>query len=109
MKEKININTMESGIYVKGVVISSTATAFDKKDKSGITVRVTHEMALQPGIAKWEEFHEPKLGLIEVQDGEVTKFPKLPEFKPVTLKVGKVREFNGTISLSNAELIEESA
>ena len=106
MTKEIEIKKMESGVYVKGIVISSTATAFDKKDKSGITVRVTHEMALQPGIAKWEEFQEPKVGEIEVQEGEVTLFPKLPEFKPVTLKVGRVREFNGTISLSNAELIE---
>lgn len=104
--KSINTETLESGIYVKGMVISSTARAFDKKDKSGIAIRVTHELALQPGIAKWEEYHEPKVGHIEVQDGEVTKFPRLEEFKPIVLKVGRVREFNGTVSLSNAEVIE---
>jgi hypothetical protein len=46
------------------VVMSSGAKAHKRKDGTGGFVIVRHELALQPGMAVWEVFHDPKDGQI---------------------------------------------
>ena len=51
--DKPNISTPvmpANGIYVLGVIVSNRAKAFQRKDGSGVSVVVEHEIALQPGV-----------------------------------------------------------
>jgi hypothetical protein len=48
---------------------------------------VRYELALQPGLAVWEAFHDPKDGKVKLDGENVFAFPKLPEFQQLTLKV----------------------
>jgi hypothetical protein len=48
---------------------SGTAKAHKRKDGTGVFVIVRHELALQPGLAVWEAFHDPKHGQVKL-DGE---------------------------------------
>jgi len=49
---------------------------------------VTHEIATQPGVVEYSQFldiaKEPGL---RVQGDDVLEYPKLPDMKPVSLKV----------------------
>ena len=109
MKTENSTHGLKEGIYVKGIAISSTATAFPKKDKSGNTVKVTHEFALRPGTVKWDQFFDPKDEEVTLENGEVTDFPRLEEFKLYLLRVTKVKEYYGVISLQHAEIMPEEA
>ena len=40
-----------------------------------------HELALQPGLAVWEAFHDPKDGKVKLDGENVVAFPKLAEFR----------------------------
>ena len=71
--EKLN------GLFVRGVVMSSMAKVFNRKDGSGKVVCVRHEFALQPGMAVWEEYHDPKDGKVKLDGENVVEFPKQPE------------------------------
>ncbi len=82
-----------NGIYVRGVVISNRANAFRRKDGSGMLVKVSHEIALQPGVAIWERYFSPGTDL-EVRvgsDGKVLSFPTLEEFKPISIRVERFK------------------
>ena len=61
--EKLN------GLFVRGVVMSSVAKVLKRKDGTGVFVIVRNEIALQPGLATWEAFHDPKDGKVKL-DGE---------------------------------------
>ena len=76
--EKLN------GLFVRAVVMSSTAKVLKRKDGTGMFVIARHELALQPGLAVWEAFHDPKDGKVKLDGENVIEFPKLPEFKQVT-------------------------
>src|SRR6478736_1755937 len=76
-----------NGLLVVGVVMSSTARAFNRKDGSGKVICVRHELALQPGLAVWEEYPELKDGKVKLDGDNVVEFPKLPEFQQITIKV----------------------
>ncbi|MEM7147119.1 MAG: hypothetical protein AAF591_18515 [Verrucomicrobiota bacterium] len=85
-------NNSQCGIFARGIVVSSTADAFERKDGSGVTVRVAHELALRPGMALFEQWLDPKTDArVSVQNLEVKKFPQLAEFKTVTLHAERYR------------------
>jgi hypothetical protein len=97
--EKLN------GLFVRGIVMSSAARALKRKDGTGAFVVARHEIALQPGMAVWEAFHDPKEGKVKLDGENVIEFPKLPEFKPVTLKVLRWEEKDKRFIIKEAELV----
>jgi hypothetical protein len=97
--EKLN------GLFVRGVVISSTAKVLKRKDGTGVFVIARHELALQPGLAVWEVFHDPKDGKVKLDGENVMEFPKLPEFQQVTLKVLRWEEKDKRFVIKEAELV----
>ena len=80
-------NEKLNGLFVRGVVMSSTAKAFNRKDGSGKVICIRHELALQPGLAIFEEYPELKDGKVKLDGDNVIEFHKLPEMQQVTLKV----------------------
>ena len=92
-------NDKLNGLFVRGVVMSSTAKAHKRKDGTGVFVIVRHELALQPGLAVWEAFHDPKDGLVKLDGEQVLTFPKLTDFQQVTLKVLRWEEGSSTFSV----------
>ena len=99
---------MKHGVFVHGTVLSSTATLFDRKDKSGQFVRIRHEIATKPGVIDYEQILDPaKDAGVKVEGGKITVFPTFPEDKPITLKCdpGAIREFKGKVKITRAELI----
>jgi hypothetical protein len=97
--EKLN------GLFIRGVVMSSVAKAHKRKDGSGVFVIVRYELALQPGMAVWEAFHDPKDGKIKLEGEVVTVFPRLPEFQQITLKVLRWEERDKRLLVKEAELV----
>ena len=63
-----------NGLFVRGVVMSSTAKALKRKDGTGSFVVARHELALQPGLAVWEAFHDPKDGKVKLDGENVIEF-----------------------------------
>lgn len=97
-----------NGIYVIGVVVSNRAKAFQRKDGSGISVVVEHEVALQPGVAVWQRYYDPKKDAgVRVESETVTEYPKLKEFGAVTIRAAKLRtdEHTGQVTIKGGELI----
>jgi hypothetical protein len=97
--EKLN------GLFVRGVVMSSTAKALKRKDGTGVFVIVRNEIALQPGMAVWEAFYDPKDGKVKLDGDKVVEFPKLPELQQVTLKVLRWEEQDKRFIIKDAELV----
>lgn len=81
-----------NGLFVRGVVISSTAKLIKRKDGSGIFVCVRHEIALQPGLAVWEEYPDLNGDKVKIEGDQLIEFRRLPELKPVELKVLRWQE-----------------
>jgi hypothetical protein len=94
-----------NGLFVRGVVMSSTAKAHKRKDGTGMFVIVRHEIALQPGLAVWEAFHDPKDGKVKLDGENVVEFHKLPEFQQVTLKVLRWEERDKRLIIKEAEMV----
>jgi hypothetical protein len=95
-----------NGFYVQGVVISTAARLFRRKDGSGVGVRVITELALQPGVATYERFFDPtKDTEVKVLGEQVVSFPKLPDFSPVTFRVEKYRVFDEKLVITAAERV----
>jgi hypothetical protein len=97
--EKLN------GLFVRGVVMSSTAKVFNRKDGSGKVVCVRHEIALQPGMAVFEEYPDLKDGKVKLDGDKVVEFPKLPEMQQVTLKVLRWEEKDKRFIIKEAHLV----
>jgi hypothetical protein len=97
--EKLN------GLFVRGIVMSSVAKVLKRKDGTGVFVIVRNEIALQPGLATWEAFHDPKDGKVKLDGDNVVEFPKLPDFQPVTLKVLRWEEKDKRFVIKDAELV----
>ncbi len=97
--EKVN------GLFVRGVVMSSAAKVHKRKDGTGVFVIVRHEIALQPGLAVWEAFHDPKDGKVKLDGENVVAFPKVPEFQQLTLKVLRWEERNKGLVIKEAEIV----
>jgi hypothetical protein len=85
--------------------MSSTAKVLKRKDGTGVFVIARHELALQPGLAVWEAFHDPKDGKVRLDGENVIEFPKLPEFKQVTLKVMRWEEKDKRFIIKDAEVV----
>jgi hypothetical protein len=94
-----------NGLFVVGVVMSSTAKAHKRKDGTGVFVIARHELALQPGLAVWEAFHDPKDGKVKLDGENVVEFPKLPEFQQVTLKVLRWEERDKRLVIKEAQIV----
>jgi len=94
-----------NGLFVVGVVMSSTAKAFNRKDGSGKVICVRHELALQPGLAVWEEYPELKDGKVKLDGDNVVEFPKLPEFQQITLKVIRWDERDKRLVIKEAQIV----
>ncbi|MFT3782460.1 MAG: hypothetical protein QM790_10640 [Nibricoccus sp.] len=89
-----------NGVYVRGVVVSNRAKAFQRKDGSGVSVVVETEIALQPGVAIFQRYYDPKKDTgIRVEGENVVEFPKLKEFQSVTIKAARVRSDDQTQQL----------
>lgn len=97
--EKLN------GLFVRGVDMSSTAKVFNRKDGSGKVVCVRHELALQPGLAVFEEYPELKDGKVKLDGDNVIEFHKLPEFQQVTLKVLRWAERDKRLIIKEAQMV----
>ena len=97
--EKLN------GLFVRGVVMSSTAKAFNRKDGSGKVICVRHELALQPGLAVFEEYPDLKEGKVKLDGDNVVEFPRLAEFQHVTLKVLRWDERDKRLVIKEAQLV----
>ena len=97
--EKLN------GLFVRGVVMSSVAKVLKRKDGTGVFVIVRNEIALQPGLATWEAFHDPKDGKVKLDGENVIEFPKLPDFQQVTLKVLRWEEKDKRFVFKDAEVV----
>jgi len=91
--------------FVRGVVMSSTAKTHKRKDGTGVFVIARHELALQPGLAVWEAFHDPKDGKVKLDGENVVAFPKLPEFQQITLKVLRWEERDKRLVIKDAEMV----
>ena len=98
-------NDKLNGLFVRGVVMSSTAKAHKRKDGTGVFVIVRHELALQPGLALWEEFHDPKDGKVKLDGENVVTFPKLPDFQQVMAKVLRWEERDKRLVIKEGELV----
>ena len=106
MVEKTNrTGAALNGLFVRGVVMSSTAKALKRKDGTGMFVIARHELALQPGLALWEAFHDPKDGKVKLDGENVIEFPKLADFQQVTLKVLRWEEKDKRFIIKDAELV----
>jgi len=98
-------NEKLNGLFVRGVVMSSTAKVFNRKDGSGKVVCVRHEIALQPGMAVFEEYPDLKDGKVKLDGDKVVEFPKLPEMQQVTLKVLRWEEKDKRFIIKEAQLV----
>ncbi len=95
-----------SGVFVRGIVVSSQAFAFQRKDGSGIVVKVAHELALQPGVAVFERYVDPKEdSSIKLEGETITEFPRYKDFETVVLKVLKIRQDKERLVISAAERV----
>ena len=90
---------------MRGVTLCSSAKAHKRRDGTGVFVIVRHELALQPGLAVWEVFHDPKDGRVKLEGENVAEFPKMPEFQQVTLKVLRWEEKDKRLVIKDAELV----
>lgn len=79
------------GITVKGIVVSSRATARRRKDGSGIFVIAEHEIAAPPLVVCFEEFFDPERDPVELDGLEVRSFPAWSLFEEVALRVERFR------------------
>jgi hypothetical protein len=98
-------NDKLNGLFVRGVVMSSTAKAFNRKDGTGKVVCIRHELALQPGMAVFEEYPDLKDGKVKLDGDNVVEFHKLPEFQQVTLKVLRWEERDKRLVIKEAQMV----
>jgi hypothetical protein len=94
-----------NGLFVTGVVMSSTAKVFNRKDGSGKIACIQHEIALQPGMAILEEYPDMKDGKVKLDGDKVVEFHKLPEMQQITLKVLRFEERDKRLVIKEAQLV----
>ena len=97
-----------SGIFVKGTVVHSRATARKRKDGSGVFVIVEHEIALCPGVARVEQFIDPASGDVVLEGLEVKSFPQWEQFKEIALRVEKFRFVGEQVVITRFEKIDSA-
>ena len=94
-----------NGLFVRGMVMSSTAKVFNRKDGSGKIVCIQHEIALQPGVAILEEYPDMKDGKVKLDGDKVVEFHKLPEMQQITLKVLRFEERDKRLVIKEAQIV----
>jgi hypothetical protein len=72
------------------------------QDGFGKVVCIRHELALQPGMAVWEEYHDPKDGKVKLDGENGVEFPKLVELQQVLLKVMRWEEQDKRLIIKEA-------
>ena len=78
----------QPGLFLNCLVMSNKADLRRKKDGSGHWIIVTCEIATQPGLVEYTRFLDPSSSKeVKVVGDAITEFPKLPELKPITLKI----------------------
>ena len=95
-------------IYGVGITVSNRGKSSQRKDGSGMLVVVEREIALQPDVAVWQCYFDPKKDVGVRVEGEVVKeFPKIKEFTAVAIRATKVRtdEHTGQVTIKGGELI----
>jgi hypothetical protein len=93
----------ESGLFVSGVVVSSSARAFHRKDGT-IAVSVRNEIAYEGGVLAIESFVDPREDArVKVDQLNVVEFLKLETFKPVRFRIEKWKVFNNQLIATKAE------
>lgn len=102
--EKRN-NETECGLFLRGIVISSTARLITRKDGSGRSVVVTHEISTKPGLVKWVEFIDETDSRVKTKEDHVLDFPTLPELKPIHLKVNSHKADRGHVEIKSAQIV----
>lgn len=108
--QETGVQRLDNGLFVKGTIISSSAKAFQRKDASGIVVRTQYEIALQPGVIVFEQYHDPKEEpTIEVDSETMTvrTFPRKREFSRVVLRAEKWRMFDKSLIITKGEFLAE--
>lgn len=101
-------NFANCGVFVTGVVVSNRGKVFVRKDGSGTTVCVEHEIALRPGVAIWQRYFDPKKDdCVRIEGEAVAEFPKLKEFQQVKIRATRVRtdEHTGQLVIKGGELV----
>jgi hypothetical protein len=94
-----------NGLFVRGMVMSSTAKVFNRKDGSGKIVCIQHEIALQPGLAVFEQYPDLKDGKVKLDGDKVVEFPKMPEMQQITLKVLRWEERDKRLVIKDAQVV----
>lgn len=96
------------GLYLRGLVISNSARLITRKDGTGRSVIITHEIATQPGCVNYTRFMDENEPGLKINGEEITEFPKLPEMQPIQLKVRTetLRADRGKVEIRNAEVIK---
>jgi hypothetical protein len=94
-----------NGLFVRGMVMSSTAKVFNRKDGSGKIVCIQHEIALQPGLAVFEQYPDLKEGKVKLDGDKVVEFPKMPEMQQITLKVLRWEERDKRLVIKDAQVV----
>jgi hypothetical protein len=103
-----NLVSTANGVFVRGIVVSNRAKVFNRKDGSGTSVLVEHEIALQPGVVVWARYFDPmKDACVKVEAGVATEYPKLKELAPVAIRAFKLRsdDRTGQLVIKAGELL----
>jgi hypothetical protein len=108
--QSANPNAMNTanGVFVRGIVVSNRAKVFKRKDGSGLSVVVEHEVALQPGVVIWSRYFDPKTdSSVKVEGETVTEYPKMKELTTVTIRALKMRsdDKSGQLVIKVGELL----
>ena len=110
MNEENNTHIQEDGLYLKGVVISTRAHAFESKRDQRIQVVVNVELSCGNDIVTWSRYVDPQDDEgIRMEGRNVVGYPAPEKLSTVTLKVLRTRSFNNRLSVTSAELLETSA
>lgn len=67
-----------------------------------------YEIALQPGVAIWVKYFEPKTdNSVRVEGETVVEFPKLEESQQVTIRASRIKsdENTGQLVIRSGDLI----
>jgi hypothetical protein len=104
---QVSVLTIDTNSEKVSIVRTDTCTAkaFNRKDGSGKVVCIRHELALQPGMAVFEEYPDLKDGKVKLDGDKVVEFPKLPEMQQVTQKVLRWEERDKRLIIKEAEMV----
>jgi len=104
-EKKTDVGKLKNGIYLKGIPISNSARVGTKKDGTAF-VSVKHELSIDPGVAILDRFIDPAQdNSVRIEGNEVKTYPELKKFEPVTVRVGRFREYNHQFHASDWEIV----